>query len=154
MKKVAKITGITIISFLAITAIAMKVKEITPIAMNMHAPVYEQDGIALKGYDVTSYFSGNAIRGRSEIAVEWSGVKWYFSNEENMQAFLASPETYAPRFGGYCTKAVSTGFTAPNNPEIFAVHNNQLYIFSNEEVKAEFLRNPSEMIELCESNWN
>ncbi len=154
MKKTFTYSLIGIGGLLLIVIIFMIAKDIKPISLGMHESVYEQDGIVLEGYDVTTYFAGDLQKGSTDFQVEWNDVSWYFTTEDNMKKFLADPERFVPAFGGYCTKAVSTGFTAPNNPEIFEIHNNRLYIFSNEEVRAEFREDPSTMIQKCQEHWN
>jgi YHS domain-containing protein len=131
----------------------MVANRISPLALGLHKPVFHVDGVALDGYDVTSYFEGEPQKGSSEYATEHDGVTFLFAAPEAHAKFLANPQRYLPEFGGYCTKAVSTGFAAPANPEIFTVKDGSLYIFSSEEVKAEFLKAPQPMVAACEAKW-
>lgn len=131
----------------------MVANRISPLALGLHKPVFHVDGVALDGYDVTSYFDGEPRKGSSTYATEHDGVTFLFVSPEARAAFVANPQRYLPEFGGYCTKAVSTGFAAPADPEIFALKNDRLYIFSSEEVKAEFLKASRPMVAACEAKW-
>jgi len=135
-----------------IIATAM-IAEISPISLNVHSPVYEKSGLALDGYDVVSYFKENPEKGTESYSYEWNGSEWLFSTAENRSEFIANPEKFVPQFGGYCTKAVSAGFTAPGDPNVWLVKDERLYIFSGEEVKNEFLENPHQIIEACAKEW-
>ena len=68
------------------------------------------DGIAIGGYDVVAYFvSGKPHRGTAAYSVIWEGAEWHFTNDENRGLFVASPETYAPVYGGFCSMAMAGG---------------------------------------------
>jgi YHS domain-containing protein len=154
MKKAFKIIGLVLISLLAVTVLVGLVKDIRPIFFGLHSAVYQSSGKALEGYDVVSYFKGNPVKGSEAYSLKWMDATWNFSSQENMDAFKANPTRYTPQFGGYCTKAVSTGFTAPSDPSIYAIWDHKLFIFSSEDVKAEFLSNPDDIISACRVHWN
>ena len=85
-------------------------------------------GLALRGFDAVAYFAvDNAVRGDAKYEYIWNGAKWLFASEENMRKFQASPEAYAPQFGGYCSYAVSEGYTADADPEAWKVVDGKLY---------------------------
>ena len=59
--------------------------------------------IAINGYDPVAYFTNKAaIKGSEKHTAQWNGAIWQFSNEENKNKFSASPQKYAPQYGGYC----------------------------------------------------
>lgn len=148
------IIALIVIAGLVVLSIGfMAYKRISPIGLGMHKPVYHTGGIALDGYDVTTYFKGAAEKGSSSYSIIMKDVTWYFISESNLKEFTANPEKYIPEFGGYCTKAVSTGFAAPADPTIFSVFEDRLYIFSSEEVKAEFIKDPKSLINACSKKW-
>src|SRR5689334_3410820 len=69
--------------------------------------------VAVKGFDTVAYFTQEgAIKGDANFQFIWNGAKWFFSNAENLEKFKQNPEKYAPQFGGYCSWAVSHGYTA------------------------------------------
>ena len=66
----------------------------------------DEGGPALGGYDAVSYFdAGGPQKGKESNATDWKGAKWYFATAENLAAFKAAPEKYAPQYGGYCAFA-------------------------------------------------
>ena len=70
-------------------------------------------GVAVGGYDPVAYFTkGKPTKGSKAFSTKWDGVTWRFANTQNMEKFLKNPKKYAPQFGGYCSFAVSKGFTA------------------------------------------
>jgi YHS domain-containing protein len=112
------------------------------------------DGLAIKGFDAVAYFAvDNAVKGNAKYEYVWNGAKWLFSNEENMKKFQADPETYAPQFGGYCSFAVSEGYTADGDPEAWKVVDGKLYLNYNKKVREKWEQNQNERIEKGASNW-
>ena len=97
-------------------------------------------GVALYGYDPVAYFTKSAaVYGKAEFEYIWRGAAWRFANAGNMAAFMASPSTYAPRFGGYDASAVAKGIAAAGNPRVFLIADRQLYLFRDEDSRAAFL---------------
>ena len=87
------------------------------------------------GYDVTAYFSeGKPVKGKEKFKTRYMGADWLFANEENLAAFIAAPEKYAPQYGGYCAWAVAQGGTASGDPLLWTVHNDKLYLNYNESI--------------------
>jgi YHS domain-containing protein len=153
MKKFLKITGIVVVSLLVITIVVSMATGIKPLALNMHDPLLKSNGTALKGYDAVSYFKGAPTKGDKSLGVEHQGALWLFSSPENLEAFKENPSAYTPQYGGYCTFAVGTGFSAPGEPTHYLVHDNKLYIFSNEDVLKEFSKDPQASIASCNKHW-
>ena len=69
------------------------------------------------------------------------------------RAFEADPEAYAPQFGGYCSYAVSEGYTADGDPEAWKVVDGKLYLNYNQEVKQTWEQKEAERIENGRKNW-
>lgn len=153
MKKVLKIGGFVVVSLVMIMLVGALMMGIKPISFGMHHPVFESSGLALGGKDVVSYFKGTPDQGNETLSHEWNGSKWLFSSPNNLEQFKNNPEKFVPQYGGYCAFAVSAGFTAPADPNIWHIENSKLYIFSNEDVKNEFKKNPQKMIEDCNKEW-
>ncbi|WP_299378956.1 YHS domain-containing (seleno)protein, partial [uncultured Kiloniella sp.] len=77
-------------------------------------PVYTSfiSSLAINGYDPVAYFkSGKPVEGSKDHTTEWMGATWYFSSKENLESFVATPEAFAPQYGGYCAWAVAQGDT-------------------------------------------
>lgn len=93
------------------------------------APVYANDGIAVEGSDVVSYFTqGAPLKGLAEFFYIWNGTTWHFANATNRDTFAADPAAYAPQYGGYCAWAVSEGYIAPTVPEAWRIVDGKLYL--------------------------
>lgn len=89
-------------------------------------------GFAANGYDVVSYFSGEAHEGLKEYTTEYDGAKYKFMNRSNMEKFIADPTKYLPEYGGYCAYAVAvSGKKVKVDPETFEIREGKLYLFYN-----------------------
>lgn len=95
------------------------------------APVNE-DGLAIGGYDVVAYFSGEASQGTPTYVAEHNGVTYHFASQNNLETFKDSPVQYLPQFDGYCAWGVGARDTKfPSNPETFDIIDGKLYLFFN-----------------------
>lgn len=118
--------------------------------------VYNVDGkgVAVKGYDVVAYFRlRSPVRGTPTFSVQWSGAIWFFSTQQHQKLFLASPQTYAPQYGGYCAWAVSQGYTADIDPQAWKVVNQKLYLNFSLSVQKQWEQDIPKYIALADKNW-
>jgi YHS domain-containing protein len=100
----------------------------------------ELTGLALSGLDPITFFLPEGPEpGHSERQVVWSGVAWRFSSEANKAAFVASPEAFAPRIGGYDALAASQGRIVNASTAFHAVRDGRLYLFRSEDNRTRFL---------------
>lgn len=100
------------------------------------AEVFSTRAGAIKGYDPVAYFTiGKPVMGDPKISFHWNNADWYFSSQENLNAFKSSPEKYAPQFGGYCAYGVSDNHKAPTDPGAWTIVDDKLYLNYNKEVK-------------------
>ncbi|MEM6664801.1 MAG: YHS domain-containing (seleno)protein [Pseudomonadota bacterium] len=89
-------------------------------------------GLAIGGFDPVAYFTdGEARQGSGYFETVWGGASWRFTNVGNLEAFLAAPHLFAPRYGGYGTVGVSRRVLVPGNPLIWQIESNELYFFSS-----------------------
>ena len=110
--------------------------------------------LAIDGYDAVAYFTENApVKGAKEFAYDYRGAVWRFVSADNLAAFKADPERYAPQYGGYCAWAVSQGYTARGNPLNWTVHEGRLYLNYNDKVQADWLKDVPGFIEKADANW-
>ena len=110
--------------------------------------------LALRGYDAVAYFrEGEATEGRAEFAHEWNGARWLFKSAENRDAFARAPEEFAPQFGGYCSYAVSRGYTADADPRAWKVVNGKLYLNYNLEVRGLWEKDVPGNVRKGDENW-
>lgn len=75
------------------------------------------------------------IPGEPECGAHRTGATWSFASAENRDFFTASPEKYAPPFGGRCGWAVNEAYTAPADPKAWAILGGQLYVNFSAEVQ-------------------
>ncbi len=114
----------------------------------------DSNRLALKGYDPVVYFEENRTSPGSEYyQYEWSGAKWYFTSAGNKQKFLASPEKYAPQYGGYCAYDMRQGTKTETDPEAWVIADDKLYLFHNSTVKAEWDKNREDNIKSANEKW-
>ncbi|WP_252023669.1 YHS domain-containing (seleno)protein [Vibrio sp. SCSIO 43136] len=118
-------------------------------------PVYNDFfGNAIKGYDPVAYFTvGKATKGDSDFVYEWQGADWKFSSQQNLEAFKANPDKYAPQYGGYCAWAVSKGYTAKIDPQAWHIHDGKLYLNYSKSVQADWLEDIPGNIAKGDRNW-
>ena len=100
-------------------------------------------GLALNGRDPVSYQTDAGPRpGRPPHEAVWGGLGWRFTSAANRAAFLRSPESFAPRLGGYDAEAAADGRLVEADPEIFVVRSGRLYFFRNAAARARFMADP------------
>ena len=87
--------------------------------------------LAVQGYDVVAYFSGEAIEGKKELSHTVGEVIYHFSSKENLELFQANPTKYEPEYGGYCAYAMADGDKVKIDPKTFKIIENKLFLFYN-----------------------
>ena len=89
-------------------------------------------GYVAEGYDVVAYFKNQAVEGSSKYVATYEGVKYKFTSQEHLDAFLKNPEKYVPQYGGYCAYAMGeNGKKVDINPKTFEIRDGKLYLFYN-----------------------
>ncbi len=113
------------------------------------------DGYAIHGYDPVAYFSkGAPQKGSVQYSADWNDVTWLFSSEENREKFLAAPENYAPRYGGWCAYGMAEGYAAETDPvNAWTIHEGKLYLNWDAEVSGEWSSDIEAYLLKSESNW-
>jgi hypothetical protein len=111
------------------------------------------DGVAVGGYDAVSYFSGKPLEGSKEFSTKWKNTEWRFASAANLKAFTASPEKYAPQYGGYCAFAVSKGATAKGDPMAWTVNDGKLYLNYSTAVREEWRSDIPGNVAAANGNW-
>ena len=86
-------------------------------------------GVAINGYDTVAYFTENKpVKGSPAFTTAWNGAQWQFASQKHLDLFKATPEKYAPQYGGYCAYGVSKGYLVSIEPEQFTVLDGKLYL--------------------------
>ena len=116
--------------------------------------VNPETGLAISGYDPVAYFTRHMPTfGRPDLELSFKGAVWRFQNAGNRAAFVAHPEVYMPRFGGYDPVAISRGTSVPGHPLFWALTGERLYLFYSSEARADFLADPGRVIAIAERKW-
>jgi len=114
----------------------------------------DANGNALGGYDAVAYFAvNNAVKDNPKYEYVWKGAKWFFASEENMKKFQTDPEAYTPQYGGYCSYALSEGYTANGDPEAWKVVDGKLYLNYSPKVKEKWEQDQDTRIDKGNQNW-
>ena len=123
-------------------------------AYAMKPKVFIHNGLAIRGTDPVAYFTAGApTQGLDAHQSEWMGATWAFASAENKALFDANPETYAPKYGGYCAYAVSKGATATTDPEAWTIHEDRLYLNFSTNVRQIWQEDIPGNIMKADANW-
>ncbi len=127
----------------------------TAIAAKSVSPVNQTSkGIAVKGYDMVSYFvNGTKAKGDKTITHDWNGATWRFSSEENRDLFAGNPEKYAPQFGGYCAYGVAKGATVSFDPDAWKIVDDKLYLNLSKSIQKKWEKDIPGYIQTANANW-
>lgn len=120
------------------------------------APVYTGtfSNVAVGGYDPVAYFTdGKPVKGEKSFTLQHAGAEWRFSSAQNRDRFAASPQQYAPQYGGYCAWAVSQGYTASGDPQYWRVVDGKLYLNYDAEVQKKWEKDIPGFIGKANQNW-
>ncbi len=126
-----------------------------PLAVHAKDNVYQSFfGSAISGTDPVAYFTeGRPVEGSSNFKHDWNGATWRFASAENRDLFAASPEKYAPQYGGYCAWAVSQGYTASTDPEAWKIVDGKLYLNYSKSVQETWEQDVPGNIATGDRNW-
>ena len=119
-------------------------------------PIYTGrfSNLAVSGYDTVAYFTeGGPVKGSKDHEVEWMGAVWRFASAENKALFEASPERYAPQYGGYCAWAVSQGKTASSEPDLWKIVDGKLYLNYSNRIQRRWEQDIPGFISKGDENW-
>ena len=110
--------------------------------------------LAVQGYDPVAYFTdGKAVEGSKDFEYEWMDARWRFASAAHREAFVKSPETYAPQYGGYCAYGVSDGHAVKIDPEAWKIVDGKLYLNYNKKVQQLWLADIPGFIKKADQNW-
>ena len=125
-----------------------------PSATAAQDPVYTLSDLAVSGYDPVAYFAdGKPVEGSRDHSYAWNGATWRFASQGNLDQFKADPAKFAPQFGGYCSWAVSQGYTASADPQAWRIVDGKLYLNYNLDVQKTWSQDIPRNIAKGEGNW-
>ncbi len=110
--------------------------------------------LAFHGVDPVAFVDiENRITGTAKYTAVHDGVAYYFSSQENADKFEKNPIRYQPQNGGFCTFGVSVGKKFDGNPQYADIVDNKLYVFLNEDIYKEYLKDRKGTIRKAEQKW-
>ena len=116
---------------------------------------YKPSGVAIRGTDTVAYFTeGKAIAGSDAFTTEWQGATWKFSSQEHLDLFVASPEKYAPQYGGYCAYGVTKNSLVKIEPENWSIVDDKLYLNYNNGVQKKWEKDIQGYIQDADSKFS
>ncbi len=116
--------------------------------------VFSDGGAAIRGYDPVAYFSdGKPVKGAAQFTHQWKGATWRFASAANRERFAATPEKYAPQYGGYCAYGVAQGYTVAIDPAAWSVVEGKLYLNYSTSVQAKWKEDVPGYIRKADANW-
>lgn len=111
--------------------------------------------LGLKGYDPVAYFTlASPTPGIVEFELVYDGVRYRFANARHRDMFKASPEKYAPQFGGLCAMTLANGSRREPDPTIWLIANGNLYVFSGAAGQERFRLEAEVQALRATANWN
>ncbi|MFC0515784.1 YHS domain-containing (seleno)protein [Mucilaginibacter angelicae] len=126
-------------------------------AIQVHAQqseIFAPGGKAIKGYDPVAFFKeSKPVKGSDKFQYKWKDATWFFSTNENLEAFKADPEKYAPQYGGYCAYGTSQGHKAPTQTDTWTVLNDKLYFNYNDKLKELWTKDQANLIKIADEKW-
>jgi hypothetical protein len=111
-------------------------------------------GLAISGFDPVAYFiNSQALPGKDEFEQVVAGTIWRFRNAGNRAAFVADPDVYGPRFGGYDPVGVARGVAVAGNPLLWVISDQRLYFFYTAETREEFVSDRDLTVSTADRAW-
>jgi YHS domain-containing protein len=115
---------------------------------------FEEEGVALRGYDPVSYFTeGKPQQGLPTHSYVYKGSTFYFASADSRRLFAENPDDYAPQFGGYCAYGTAQGYKVSTQPDAFAVVDGKLYLNYNRDVLKVWQQDVPGNIARAEEKW-
>jgi hypothetical protein len=127
---------------------------ISGLSVALAGDYFERDGVAIGGYDPVAYFTEHKpVKGLPEFQSVHRGSTFQFVSAAHRELFAAEPDTYAPRYGGYCAYGTAKGYKAKIDPEAFSVIHGTLYLNYSDAVRTRWLSDVPGYIQQADANW-
>jgi hypothetical protein len=115
----------------------------------------DADKVAIQGYDTVAYFTeGKPTKGTTDFEVEWQGARWRFASASHRDLFNKQPDTYAPRFGGFCAGAIVDGVFVRPDPEAWVIVDGKLYLNFSKDGLVEWQQDAIANIAKAQVRWD
>jgi YHS domain-containing protein len=125
---------------------AFRITAFAAILLTANGPALAENArLALKGYDPVAYFTeAKPTPGLEQFELLWDGQRYRFASALHRDMFKASPDKYAPQFGGLCAMNLSNGVKRESDPHNWVISNGNLYVFAGEQGMRNFTKAPED----------
>ncbi len=114
----------------------------------------DENDVILAGHDAVAYFTENApVLGHPQYTAQYRGAVYRFASAQNRDSFQASPEKYAPAYGGYCALGTSFGKKFAVDGQAFEIVEGRLYVNKNLGVYKSWKKDIPGNIVKAEGQW-
>jgi YHS domain-containing protein len=114
----------------------------------------DENGVILAGHDVVSYFTENAaVEGSSKFTAVHNEAIYYFSTSNNRDKFKATPEKFAPQYGGFCAYGAALGKKFDIDGKAFEILDGKLYVNKNLDVYETWVEDKAENVTEANKQW-
>lgn len=124
---------------------AIAVFSATHASFAQQSPAVSETLIPLEGLDPVMLAQGKEVQGDMKFKVTRGKFQYIFANAENKAAFEKDPKRYEIQLDGHCARM---GAPTNGNPDLYAVHNERIYIFGSEECQIAFKTAPEKYLEV------
>jgi YHS domain-containing protein len=146
--------GIAVIALLGCGFACSEVDFAARAATSERVVVDRYTGLAIGGFDPVAFFTdARPVQGDSDYEVSQGGVVWRFSNPDNRTIFIANPDVYSPRFGGYDPVDIARGVTFAGTARLWLIVDERLYLFGHEDSRAAFAADPARYLDEAARRW-
>ncbi|MCG7493429.1 YHS domain-containing (seleno)protein [Thalassobius sp. Cn5-15] len=111
-------------------------------------------GLALRGYDPVAYFTlGEPTAGSLDFTSTYEGATYRFVSADHKAQFDASPEAFAPQYGGYCAFGTAMGFKFDGDPEVWKIVDGELFLNLSSAVQVRWEEDLTGLINTADVKW-
>lgn len=109
----------------------------------------------IEGYDPVAYFTDNkAVKGDPAISSTYQGGTFHFVTADHKKQFEASPDKFAPQYGGYCAYAIGAkNQLVEVDPTAYKIVDGKLYLNYDKSIQKDWESKQAEYISKGDANW-
>lgn len=140
-------------AILALTATAIVLPQNAEAKEHIYTGTFNNNAVG--GYDTVAYFTeGKPVKGKKQFKTSYKGADWLFSSQKNLDLFKASPDKYAPQYGGYCAYAVGAYKDLVSaDPTAWKIVDNKLYLNYDADIQKEWAKDIPGYVKKGDANW-
>ena len=108
------------------------------------------------GYDPVAYFvEQKPVAGSADLTAKYKGSLFRFASAASRDRFRATPDAFAPQYGGLCALGVAKGERSVNvDPEAWRIVDGKLYLFFGKAgLEQDWDSHPAVVVAKADANW-